>query len=270
MADTMPGWYPDPSDSTKTRYWDGSAWTDQVHESAPKKNRLGLILGIGIPAVLIVGALVIAGVVAAINGAQARIGDNGPGGSAGDKTPDVASVPSDHRVPAGWQVASPPSGSVTYYVDPTWTEFTDLLGDPADTMGEVPGGGALEFSGAWLMDGSFAEGGTNVILLSATYGKDIRNVSAELTSYMLGASAAFEDVDVVASDTFTTVNGYKAARRDITGQIAGDDYSMIVFAVTKDDAIVFVQISSDQPLETYVDDAVAVANSLVINHTIDY
>ena len=26
------GWYPDPSDRFLTRYWDGGAWTDQVHD----------------------------------------------------------------------------------------------------------------------------------------------------------------------------------------------------------------------------------------------
>jgi hypothetical protein len=30
---TSPGWYPDPSDALKTRYWDGVRWTDQVGEA---------------------------------------------------------------------------------------------------------------------------------------------------------------------------------------------------------------------------------------------
>ncbi len=31
---TPPGWYPDPSDPAKLRYWSGTAWTDQTQASA--------------------------------------------------------------------------------------------------------------------------------------------------------------------------------------------------------------------------------------------
>jgi uncharacterized protein YbjQ (UPF0145 family) len=30
MSDVAPGWYPDPQDETKIRYWDGSTWTEHV------------------------------------------------------------------------------------------------------------------------------------------------------------------------------------------------------------------------------------------------
>lgn len=31
MSDTPPaGWYPDPQDSTRQRYWDGAAWTEHT------------------------------------------------------------------------------------------------------------------------------------------------------------------------------------------------------------------------------------------------
>ncbi|GAA0313872.1 RDD family protein [Kineococcus aurantiacus] len=34
---TTPGWYPDPSDPTRThlRWWDGARWTEHVHQQAP-------------------------------------------------------------------------------------------------------------------------------------------------------------------------------------------------------------------------------------------
>jgi hypothetical protein len=31
---SSPGWYPDPSDGTQLRYWDGATWTDHRHPQA--------------------------------------------------------------------------------------------------------------------------------------------------------------------------------------------------------------------------------------------
>jgi cobalamin biosynthesis Mg chelatase CobN len=28
------GWYPDPSDASKLRWWDGNAWTDHTHDAS--------------------------------------------------------------------------------------------------------------------------------------------------------------------------------------------------------------------------------------------
>ena len=63
MTNPQPDWYEDPSDSSQLRYWDGSAWTQDVREntSAPRLivstapsisgyeivETLGLVIGTG-------------------------------------------------------------------------------------------------------------------------------------------------------------------------------------------------------------------------------
>ena len=37
MSDTPPaGWYPDPQDSSRQRYWNGTAWTEHTADGAPQ------------------------------------------------------------------------------------------------------------------------------------------------------------------------------------------------------------------------------------------
>lgn len=42
MSATPPaGWYPDPQDADKQRYWDGSAWTEHTADGAPQAAATG-------------------------------------------------------------------------------------------------------------------------------------------------------------------------------------------------------------------------------------
>lgn len=37
MSDTPPaGWYPDPQDANRQRYWDGTAWTEHTADASPQ------------------------------------------------------------------------------------------------------------------------------------------------------------------------------------------------------------------------------------------
>ncbi|MFB2555863.1 transglutaminase domain-containing protein [Herbiconiux liangxiaofengii] len=78
---TIAGWYPDPWDSQRQRYWDGAQWTEHVYPGAPlpaarPKRRRGLVIGLvtGGVAVVAVLALVAAFVVVpAVSGPQAAV-----------------------------------------------------------------------------------------------------------------------------------------------------------------------------------------------------
>ncbi len=42
MSDTPPaGWYPDPQDANRQRYWDGTAWTEHTADATPQATATG-------------------------------------------------------------------------------------------------------------------------------------------------------------------------------------------------------------------------------------
>lgn len=83
MTETPPGWYPDPSGTPGTRFWDGQAWTDQVQAAqpltgppapAPEKKR-GAMKTVCIVAagMLLAGTVMIVGCAALIGGAANEV-----------------------------------------------------------------------------------------------------------------------------------------------------------------------------------------------------
>lgn len=44
MSDTPPaGWYPDPQDGARQRYWDGTAWTEHTADGSPQAAGSGTV-----------------------------------------------------------------------------------------------------------------------------------------------------------------------------------------------------------------------------------
>src|SRR3954447_15948017 len=61
------GWYQDGRDPSLMRWWDGTKWTDHTHRTAtrvpqggaPRKRRVGLLIGIGAGALVVVLVIVL-------------------------------------------------------------------------------------------------------------------------------------------------------------------------------------------------------------------
>jgi hypothetical protein len=56
QAAPPPGWYPDPANAAARRYWDGSAWTQQIAagvQPTPPSVPTGLVVGGYVSAVLV-------------------------------------------------------------------------------------------------------------------------------------------------------------------------------------------------------------------------
>ena len=78
-----PGWYPDPSGVHAARWWDGTAWTEQVHEPGSAQGHTPPSASSPTVGNRIVLAAVIAAVLVVGGAALALLGSSGPGPSAG-------------------------------------------------------------------------------------------------------------------------------------------------------------------------------------------
>lgn len=156
----QPGWYPDPAGSEHSRYWDGSAWTEQLSGDEPRRGRLprGVLPAGGVLALLIVLGIV---AVTLWPGSQPPLSGpvetSSPTISAWDEQPDTAEptpTPSEShpgRVPCGVEAFSvgtvasgrATGGGLTFPVLTGWRaysqRFSPVLTDTATVIRSVEG-----------------------------------------------------------------------------------------------------------------------------------
>ncbi|WP_062305975.1 DUF2510 domain-containing protein [Demequina subtropica] len=209
------GWYPDPSDATRQRWWDGAAWTEQTAPAGaepfaaagtdpfaqpePVRRNPWKIVGSAVAA-LVVGYLVYSGVVAAIEGAT------------GDDDAPAVGAEGARAIPAadtgGWSSVAVMGGAGGIMVDPEWTDIADVLG--ADAMSEQMSelaGGDIAVDGAWLTAGDLMYGGTMLMVMSVTDTSDASTPQIEVESFVESATAGAEYTmtngeDVVTAEGF--------------------------------------------------------------------
>ncbi len=160
-----PGWYPDPDDPSRTRWWDGGAWT-QVDRPTERTSPAKVML---IVLAILTSVAVVAGVVffAFIAFVLRVSGPEDPGRDARqilfEDDTEITSCTFDGDVPQADIVSNAPlaAGDIV-------TVYVDFLDD-----GEILGSGAAQ-----LMSDSLSERPTAVVVPAAPL--EIDNLSCEL------------------------------------------------------------------------------------------
>ncbi|WP_062517043.1 DUF2510 domain-containing protein [Demequina gelatinilytica] len=210
------GWYPDPSDASRRRWWDGAAWTEQVApaeaepfatpgtdpfaQPEPARRNLGKIIGSAVAA-LVVGYLVYSGVVAAIEGAT---GSGDAGAATGSEGGQTLEAP----VSTTWTAMPILDGGGSVAYDPSWQDISDVIGaDLIESQAADQMGGELFVDGAWLVSGDLVNGGVSAVAISVPDVGGPSSARLEALAFVSNATAGVEDVEITAQRAVTTTRG---------------------------------------------------------------
>ncbi len=270
------GWYADPADSTRLRYWDGKAWSNQIRPAetqpgskAPRHRLPGIaIVGIVFGALLTVGGFAAIILNATDKSDPTPTSASTPGSDVtptpvnteGSTTPEVI-------IPENWELFTSRSGAIQYAYDPAWTD----IWTPEYEQAMVEGAGDLngvemEVAGSWLLDGSAWTGGTNLIIVASSDGTTPRMLGLQAQSFVQANAASVngEDLEEAFDEGFTTANGYEAWRIDYTFSAYGSELYASVIAFQHDITIGFLYIASLEDFDVWTPGFLAVADSLVV------
>jgi Domain of unknown function (DUF4352)/Protein of unknown function (DUF2510) len=230
-----PGWYPDPENPSKQRYWDGSKWSGQEIKSQspgkpPKGSRRGVVatyrgwpmwVQIGLP------ILVLIIVVAAIAGGGEESSDSGESDNAGSK-------PEASKTTEG-------QGETTESTEETTTESAEDHGNPAENASDSntpivgPNGSVEVDTLRWRLGdseatktignqeyglGAKANGVFIVADLSVTNNKD-ESVTLTSETVSLVAGDNTYDTDTNAETAFITEGGKTFFLEDLGPGVTG-------------------------------------------------
>lgn len=281
-----PGWYADPADAGRHRYWDGMNWTGKTRPagaslvpfsgSSPSK-QTGLWIG------LAVGFLAIAGIstalVVALGSDRADSGSESdkpllvPLDDSSDSTPDPGpsptTFPSDVVVPEGWVLYTSETGVMSYAVEPDWEDLI-APGDQEDLREMYVDGGIenVEYSGAWSLTPLLM--GTNFQRIDIIATDEI--LEAEyLHSVAVGYAAQdVPDFEIVLDEEFTSARGYPGWRTDLTSSYYEGDISYESVIVLKAGrSLVYLYVYSAQDFDHFIPELLTLADSIVVHHPPD-
>lgn len=146
MSDPVPpGWYPDPEEpATRSRWWDGGAWTEHTAESAPGGGSGPGQGGRGSrPVLLVLAVVLLVGVSLAAGwflggdraSSPAEVAAPSPAADSGRPSPSVSDSPKADRQPSATtaeDVATPePAPDATANRGPGWIVVVESLEDGA-------------------------------------------------------------------------------------------------------------------------------------------
>jgi hypothetical protein len=258
------------------RYWDGSAWTQNTQGGAPRKGRFGLLIGGGLLVLAALTAGTIAVVAHANNGAANAIA---PSPSV-TPAPTAAATPMPSQqptpaatssgdlgkiaVPKDWVKTQSNRGAFTYKHSPDWTNATAIVGDIESSF-DVPGA-TSEAGGAWFAGGSLVDGGTIVFPIAISDGTQVLSLRLELAGLESALKEQSDSVEKVASDSFTTPQGYDGMREIYHANSQGQELYSATYVLKHGKTLMVVSVTSTSPPSDFETEAMALVNSIVIKH----
>ncbi len=275
-----PGWYADPADAGRHRYWDGTNWTGKTRPAeasamlssgSPQTRQTGLWIG------LAVGILAIAGIGTAVAFSLGSDGtdpdyrsDHSPliPGDTPDPIPEPGpsptTFPSDVVVPEGWILHTSETGVMSYAVDPSWENLIepgdqDLVHSYYSDEGDTKS----EWSGAWLLSGSIWAGNTSIYLLSFSNGDGPVPLRSLATTF---ASADVDDIEYLLDEEYTSAHGYEGWRLDYMATYGDITLPESLITLKAGGALILVYGSSDEDLSSFSSGMLALADSIVVHH----
>ncbi len=246
MTESTPGWYLDPINRRRMRYWDGQKWTDTTSGSGPATWPLGarVVGGLGL---IIAVTLVAIALVSATGGSDAATA----------VPPQVSTTPTSAEngheaepravvAPDGWITTTSKGGSFSFAYDPSWTSVDQ---EPLD--GDEP----TDWGGAWLTSPPDRTGRTVVTPQAYSDGAPI---ASHLDSY--------DAADLVSEGTFTSAHGDAVHYALFQVGPGYETHYEGLYFFGDGDTFVEVRLVSDEWHGEFAEPVTALVNSIVINH----
>lgn len=269
------GWYTDPGDGTRHRYWDGAAWTDQTRSgdgaTAPRRSTRRPWLWAGISAGILVLTATVWLFVSADWSSQGDFGAN-PTPTATDHGSQALPIPqpssttsaSDVVVPEGWGLFTSPTGVLSCAIDTEWLDV--LAPSDQDQIHEAYSyypDLTSEFSAYWNLGGLLSVEGPWVEVWSVSDGTTTRGLRGQATSY---ADSGGDNYSPVADEEFLSDHGYSGWRIDYTMTYDDVLHFETIIVIGAGETLVVLYGSSTIGFDTYLDGMLGVARSLVVHH----
>lgn len=261
------GWYTDPWDATKHRYWDGGQWTAgqapaqaPVHAPAPAKSRglsgkaiAGIVAGV---TVLVVGAI------AAVAIFLPRLEDATM--AALNSEPTGRPLESSDR--SGWSATPAMGGTATFKYDPAWEDASDYVdGQAMEATMQAEGGVDATFDGAWLVAGDMEADSTVVIAVSVEDVGGSSSARLEATGFITNLTFGVEGTDTTAEGPVLTSGGYEGYVAEYEFPLYGETWPNSVGVVVEGNSQLLVYSLGSASTGSGIEAVESVLDSLEVN-----